>query len=117
MWDNLGECFEKIRATVFQQDGAFCNTAKDIIRWLDDSAIDVIKDWPGNSPDLSPIENFWAIIKAKLRYKVKSTLEKLKVESQKCWHEFSPEILQNLADSVPNRLNEVIKRKGNAIKY
>ena len=112
LWDNLEECFEKTRATVFQQDGVPCHTAKDVIRWFDNSAIDVIKDWPGNFPDLSSIENHWAIIKAKLRYKDTSTLEKLKVEIQKCWDAFSPEILQNL-----DRLNEVIKRQGYAIKY
>ena len=117
LWDNLEECYEKTRATVFQQDGAPCHTAKDVIQWFDDCALDLIRDWPSNSPDLSPIENLWAIIKAKLRNKDTTTLEKLKVEIQKCWDEFSPEILQNLADSVPNRLKEVIKRRGNAIKY
>ena len=43
---------------------------KTSIFFLQNQRIELIV-WPGNSPDLNPIENIWAIIKMKLReYKV-----------------------------------------------
>ena len=37
-----------------------------IDQWHRENSIKRI-DWPGNSPDLNPIENLWSILKSKLR--------------------------------------------------
>ena len=39
------------------------------LQFCKDNEITVI-DWPPYSPDLNPIENVWAFIKAKLVYKI-----------------------------------------------
>ncbi|KAG0722652.1 28S ribosomal protein S27, mitochondrial [Chionoecetes opilio] len=44
--DHLEACFEKTQAQIFQQDGASCHTALDVIQWLDDYKIGRIDDWP-----------------------------------------------------------------------
>ena len=42
-------------------------------------------DWPGNSADLNPIENVWALMSAKIRkQKPKSMLELMKT-IEKVW--------------------------------
>ena len=77
LMDHLHTSFDKCQAEVFQHDGAPAHTAKDIADWLADCGLQVLGNWPGNSPDLSPIENLWAIMKARLRSKDTSTLPKL----------------------------------------
>ena len=122
--DNLYDCFEKCKLLdkwgikgIFQQDGASCHTANIISEWLDFCNINFIKSWPGNSPDLNPIENLWAIIKYQLRGRDTSSLPKLEAEVRDIWANLDKELLQNLAMSLPDRLKEVIARKGNTGKY
>ena len=115
--EHLEDAFERTNTTIFQQDGAPCHTAKLIKNWFADCGIQWIPDWPGNSPDLSPIENLWAIVKLKIRDRDTSTVAKLEQELRRPWHAIDPEILQSLADSAPRRLAEVVKRKGEVTKY
>ena len=119
--DNLHECFDKCKLKadtgVFQQDGASCHTAKIITEYLDFVGIDYIKPWPGNSPDLNPIENLWAIIKYNLRGRDTSSLPKLEAEIRYIWHNLSKKLLWDLTLSLPIRLREVKERKGHSTKY
>ena len=110
---HLESSFEK------NQDGAPAHTTKLLKEWFTDCGIDYIKDWPGNSPDLSPIENLWAIMKAHLRNRDTSTIDKLRVTLQEEWDSLDRQILQKLADSVLRRLKEVLsrKRKSDVTKY
>ena len=41
---------------IFQPDLAPCHSAKKVQKVLQENGIKVLK-WPGNSPDLNPIEN------------------------------------------------------------
>ena len=87
--DNLYDSFIKCRVNVnngiFQQDGASCHTANIVKSWFEFVNIEYIQDWPGNSPDLNPIENLWAIMKEELRGRDTSSLPKLEKEIQDVW--------------------------------
>jgi len=62
--------WQKIRITVndnfiFQQDGARTHTSLASRAMLEENHINYMS-WPARSPDLSPIENVWSMLKNKV---------------------------------------------------
>jgi transposase len=68
----------------FMQDGTPCHTAKNTMTWFRSSHISVL-EWPGNSPDINPIENMWEIMKHKVSAKNPSSLDELKRAIKEVW--------------------------------
>lgn len=104
---------------LFQQDGARCHTSVKTIRWLDENIPSYIhpKDWPPNSPDLSPIENIWSILSTNVyRDPEPKTLAHLKRRLRQAWKAVTPDTLTNLMNSMPGRMRDVIKMKGNTVR-
>ena len=103
---------------VYQQDSGPCHKAKKVIDYMKKMKITVL-DWPGNSPDLNPIENLWSIIKLRLRSKDYTTKTRLIEAIIRIWYR-DPEIkekCQTLVDSMPNRVQQVLKNNGCHIMY
>ena len=117
LYDHGQESMDKCQATMFQQDGAPCHRAKTVMNHFENCGISILKNWPGNSPDISPIENLWALMKAELRKKNITSIPQLKEELNHLWNNMNVEWCQKLADSLPKRLAEVKRKKGHAIKY
>ena len=102
---------------VIIHDSASCHKARKITRYLEQKQLNVL-EWPGNSSDLNPIENCWHKMKNKISEKKTPNLEILQEELKKVWcQEMSMECLKNLSDSMPKRLQMVIKNKGSMTKY
>ena len=109
---------ENMSGYVFMQDGAPAHTAKLTQQWCQDNLRGLWKktDWPGNSPDLNPIENLWAILKEKVNENGQITrLDDLIKSLKSAWQAISPTILQNLVSSMPERIKCVLERDGNYI--
>ena len=103
---------------IFQQDLAPCHTSRKVTKFFADNQIKV-REWPGNSPDLNPIENLWAIIKQRLRGKDCTTMQKLIEAIFQLWYR-DPQIIQNckyLVDSMPERVKQLLKSRGGHIRY
>uniref|UniRef100_A0A9J8AJZ0 Tc1-like transposase DDE domain-containing protein n=1 Tax=Cyprinus carpio carpio TaxID=630221 RepID=A0A9J8AJZ0_CYPCA len=100
---------------IFQHDGALCYKAKVITKWLGDQ--NVLGPWPGNSPDLNPIENLWSILKRRVDKQKPTNSDKLQEVIMKEWVAISQDLAQKLIESMPSRIAEVLKKKGQHCKY
>ena len=104
------------RPCLFQQDNAKPHSARLTTAWLRSKRVRVL-DWPACSPDLSPIENVWRIMKRKIRQRRPRTVEQLKLYIKQEWERIPPTKLQQLVSSVPKRLLSVVKRKGDVTQW
>ena len=68
--------------------------------------------WPGNSPDLNPIENLWTLIKKKVSTLNPTTLDELKWTIKEIWcKDTDQNVCKNLTNSMPSRIQKVIKTR------
>ncbi len=106
------------RPMVFMQDNAPCHKARIVTEFLAQNHIETL-DWPPQSPDMNPIENLWAIIKARRQKKIGTPKTKHDLIDQifDIWDNIEDSIIQNLANSANKRVNEVLKLKGKVSKY
>ena len=103
---------------VFEQDLAPYHTSKKMQTFFAKTGINLL-DWPGNSPDLNPIKNLWAIIKRKLSKYDCSTKTSLIETIIRIWYydEELKKMCCNLVHSMPKRVSMIIKSKGGHMKY
>ena len=102
----------------FQHDGAPCHQTKAVPKWLEDTGIEVNGLWPGNSPDLNPIENCWNLLKTKVASNDPTPLKDLKEKIKTVWvSEISPEYCERLCTSMPRRIRDVLDKNGFHTKY
>jgi len=102
---------------IFQQDGAPCHTAKKCMAWFKCHRISLLQ-WPGNSPDLNPIENLWARLKRLVAKNKPSNKQELISAVIESWfHVIDNKDLAALVDSMPARCQAVIDAKGFPTRY
>lgn len=102
----------------FQQDNAAIHTSKETKQWIKDHKIDLL-DWPARSPDLNPVENLWGILVRRIYAEGKqyATVDELKSAILEAWGNIEKTVLENLVNSMPNRMFQVINRNGKVTDY
>jgi transposase len=105
---------------IFMHDGASVHTAYIVRDLLQDMGVEVMV-WPLYSPDLNPIENLWAFMKAKI-YELhpelerapdtEDTLQSLTQAAIEAWHAIDERVLQNLCHTMPHRVQAILQADG-----
>ena len=108
----------KQQHALLMQDGATCHTAVKTMNQIKASGVQVLEKWPGNSPDLNPIEHVWAKLQDSVFIEPRpKNLEQLIARTQKTWEELRQDEIASLTDSFGRRLLECQANSGNHTKY
>ena len=103
---------------VLMHDGAPCHRSAMVSRYLEGHGLEVLP-WPGNSPDMNPIEGLWKDLKDKISREGVTNKRELTERLISVWHR--DDSLRQLARQyimgMPNRIRAVILAKGGHTKY
>ena len=112
--------FSDQRAIVLMQDGAPAHTARATLTLLDQKFSMVWSKgiWPGNSPDLNPIEHLWPILQDSVLQEPKPrNRQELVQRVEDTWSLISLDLLQRLVYSFPRRVESCIENNGGRTIY
>ena len=102
----------KLSKNLLQQDKASCHKSRESLE-----AIEVLFGenkiwWPANSPDLSPIESVWAILKQELTKGSNKNLDKLRNNVLDIWAKFPNELCSKILENLMKNYKYVKKNMG-----
>jgi transposase len=110
---------------IFMQDNAPIHKAHIIRDWFRERGYEVMV-WPPYSPDLNPIENLWALLKAEI-YRLypellnapnnAETLDLLIRAAMDTWERLGEDLFNTLIDTMERRVKAVVEAEGWYTKY
>jgi transposase len=110
---------------IFQHDNASTHTAYVVREALSELGLEIM-EWPARSPDLSPIENLWSLLKDKL-YKLHPELKGMPNNeathtllidwAQEAWDALDLDVMKRLSETMPHRVQAIIEADGWYTKY
>ena len=105
---------------IFQDDNDAKHRARQVDSWKSEVNLDSL-DWPSNSPDLNIIENVWWEVEKRVyssnRATAYYTANSLWEAVYREFHSLEENFILSLFESMPNRVQAVIKAKGSHTKY
>lgn len=104
---------------IIQHDGAPAHRAKMAQEWCRTHfpAFGEKNEWPGNSPDLSPIENLWAIIQEPMNKMALAISERTLTRNVRAaWSQISAQTLDDLMSHMPDRMLAYARENGDYIR-
>lgn len=81
------------------------------------TTVELLPDWPPNSPDLSPIENVWAYVQSQVNKMGCKTFEEFEAQVKHTFQNLPRSMLDKLYKSMKTRLQLCMEKKGGKTKY
>jgi transposase len=113
---HLTSTMRKHQVNVFFQDRATPHTAGNTQKYMRKNGMKTVF-LPSSSPDLNPIENSFSFLKSALDKENTSSIPMLKKCIMRHWKRLGRDYFLKLSNSMPRRLNEIVKCKGAMTKY
>lgn len=114
--NNLKPSMKKHKTKVFLHDRASIHISKESQEKIKEEKLEQVL-MPATSPDINPIENVFAILKAKMKDQDVFTDRKLRRKIEAEWKKLGNSYFRTLSDSMPRRLKAIIKAEGCMTKY
>lgn len=102
----------------FQQDNAPIHTSRQTQTFIEETEITPLP-WPGQSPDLNPIEHIWDELERCVRSRKNNpkNIAELEMFLQESWSQIPSSVYQKLVSSMENRVKAVLKSRGFPTRY
>lgn len=107
-----------VNDVIFQQDNDPKHMSKRAQKCLKELGLTVL-EWPPQSPDLNPIEHLWDVLKRKLNAHPEQpkSMHELWERIESDWESITKDECMHLIESMPERIEAVLKAKGGVTKY
>jgi DNA-binding transcriptional regulator YhcF (GntR family) len=102
---------------VFLQDNAKYHTTRKSMGMIEEMVGDRWIKHPAKSPDLNPMENMWSYLDRKVKAAKPQTIKSLKRTLTQAWNDLTWKYVAKSTESMPRRLQQCIKEKGERLKY
>jgi transposase len=96
----------------FVMDNAKCHTSASSKEFLADAGIQLVPEWPAQSPDLNIIENLWSILRTKVERATTKDFDQFKRNLHAAWQTIDPVVVSRLYDSWNGRMSRVVESLG-----
>jgi transposase-like protein len=100
---------------VLQQDGATSHQSGYTKNQFQMMGIRTLPDWPSRSPDLSPIEQVWSLMKSRIDLSLIRSLAELDAAILEAWNSIDQSTIDNYVTSFPARLETCISVDGDTL--
>ena len=97
-----------------QQDNAPAHNSILSKTWFSENGLEILENWPPNSPDINIIENVWSLLKKRVSQRHPKNIEELWAF---CQERIPLEYIQNLYSSIPDRINKIVLCNGKTLNF
>ena len=102
---------------LFQHDNAPALKSQKTARFLSSNGVQLLENWPPQSPDLSIIENLWSYLKVKVMKRCPKTVSEFCQYAIEEYSHIPTDYVQTLYCSISNQLKMVVRNEGYHTKY